>query len=306
MRIRRSKSINSASEPSTFNTPYAGESTLDSPLSSDNENVEFVRTFQSSITNDEASLSLYFKHDIDFLKELEAQIKKVASAISLLDKKMVHASNQDKMKYLQEQNELYKEQQALIDEQIRKSGHLDKQKNWMQSELKKKKFNLNDNGEITNYEELLSKKAEELKKLEDKSTKKNASESARKKYEDAKKEYDELKKLADEYIELESTSIPKLSEEWEDYNNKRIENEKKLKEMQEEAWKVRWDAQWTSANKHVDELKNEIAMVDVLMKNAFGTDKDELLKKKIELLNQQKVEMQDTNDLLKMIIQKSN
>ncbi|WP_024622395.1 hypothetical protein [Metaclostridioides mangenotii] len=270
--------------------------TLRSPLLSKSKS---VYGYKPSIAHDGASLEKYFKNDIEFLKELEAAIKKVTNAIGLLDTKMKNASASDKAKYLQEQNKLYVEQQRLIKEQIKAEGELQRQKNWLKANLKKKGFNIdNATGNMTNYEELLRNKADAVNKAEEKSNKKNAKDADKDKYEKLKKEYDEMKKMADAYFDLEFDKIPKLEQEWEDLNNKRIEAEKEIKKLQEEAWQTSWDAKWVSADKHVKELNNELAMVDILMKNAFGTEKDALMKRKIELLEKQKEEMKDTNKLL--------
>ncbi|WP_029791875.1 hypothetical protein, partial [Metaclostridioides mangenotii] len=245
--------------------------TLRSPLLSKSKS---VYGYKPSIAHDGASLEKYFKNDIEFLKELEAAIKKVTNAIGLLDTKMKNASASDKAKYLQEQNKLYVEQQRLIKEQIKAEGELQRQKNWLKANLKKKGFNIdNATGNMTNYEELLRNKADAVNKAEEKSNKKNAKDADKDKYEKLKKEYDEMKKMADAYFDLEFDKIPKLEQEWEDLNNKRIEAEKEIKKLQEEAWQTSWDAKWVSADKHVKELNNELAMVDILMKNAFGNRK---------------------------------
>jgi hypothetical protein len=287
----------------TFATPVssmpkanllAAPRTLSSPLLS-----RSAFGYKPSIAHDGSSLEKYFKNDIEFLKELEAAIKKVTNAIGLLDTKMKNASASDKSKYLQEQNKLYVEQQRLIKEQIKAEGELQRQKNWLLDNLKKKGFKFDNNtGNMLNYEELLRDKADAMNKAEEKSNKKNAKDADKDKYEKLKKEYDEMKKMADAYFDLEFDKIPKLEQEWEDLNNKRIEAEKEIKKLQEEAWQTSWDAKWVSADKHVKELNNELAMVDILMKNAFGTEKDALIKRKIELLEKQKEEMKDTNKLL--------
>nr|WP_312985538.1 hypothetical protein [Clostridioides sp.] len=278
--------------------------TLSSPLLLSRSSSRSLFGYKPSIAHDGSSLEKYFKNDIEFLKELEAAIKKVTNAIGLLDTKMKNASASDKVKYLQEQNKLYVEQQRLIKEQVKAEGELQRQKNWLLDNLKKKGFKFDNNtGNMLNYEELLRNKADALNKAEEKANKKNAKDADKDKYEKLKKEYDEMKKMADAYFELEFDKIPKLEQEWEELNNKRIEAEKEIKKLQEEAWQTSWDAKWASADKHVKELNNELAMVDILMKNAYGTEKDALIKRKIELLEKQKQEMKDTNKLLQDSLQ---
>ncbi|NJK16123.1 phage tail tape measure protein, partial [Clostridioides difficile] len=54
------------------------------------------------------------KYEIELFKELENQLSKVTNELSLLDKQMKNATNEQKLNYLKKQNELYKEQERLL------------------------------------------------------------------------------------------------------------------------------------------------------------------------------------------------
>ncbi|WP_027703021.1 hypothetical protein [Metaclostridioides mangenotii] len=254
--------------------------------------------FKNKIANDGDSLAGYFKFDIDFTREIDAEMSRVSNDISLIDKKMVYASDDEKLKYLEEQNKLYAEQKALVEEKIKNEGHLDRQRNWLKENLKNSGFQFDENGKMTNYEEYLLERAKKLQSLEDKANKKNVKQKDIDAYNKEAKKFEELQKMAEQYFQVEYDNIPKLKEEWQELQNQIIAKENQVKEIQAARWKVSWDANWVSADKHVTEVNNEIAMVDVLLENAVGEEKGILIKRKIELLFDRKKEMGDTDKLL--------
>lgn len=254
--------------------------------------------FKNKIANDGDSLAGYFKFDIDFTREIDAEMSRVSNDISLIDKKMVYASDNEKIKYLEEQNKLYAEQKALVEEKIKNEGHLDRQRNWLKENLKNNGFKFDENGKMTNYEEYLLERAKKFQSLEDKANKKNVKQKDIDAYNKEAKKFEELQKMAEQYFQVEYDNIPKLKEEYQDLYNQQIAKENQIKEIQAAKWKVSWDANWVSADKHVTEVNNEIAMVDVLLENAVGEEKGILIKRKIELLFDRKNEMGDTDKLL--------
>jgi hypothetical protein len=254
--------------------------------------------FKNKIANDGDSLAGYFKFDIDFTREIDAEMSRVSNDVSLIDKKMVYASDDEKIKYLEEQNKLYAEQKALVEEKIKNEGHLDRQRNWLKENLKNSGFQFDENGKMTNYEEYLLERAKKLQSLEEKANKKNVKQKDIDAYNKEAKKFEELQKMAEQYFQVEYDNIPKLKEEWQELQNQIIAKENQVKEIQAARWKVSWDANWVSADKHVTEVNNEIAMVDVLLENAVGEEKGILIKRKIELLFDRKKEMGDTDKLL--------
>ncbi|NJK16341.1 hypothetical protein GSQ51_20850, partial [Clostridioides difficile] len=88
--------------------------------------------------------------------------------------------NEQKLNYLKKQNELYKEQERLLN---RKEALTKDEANRFKKVLSDKGFKFNSDGNMTNYEELSIKKEKELAKLEAEANKEKASDKTKKKYE---------------------------------------------------------------------------------------------------------------------------
>ncbi|MFN1845055.1 hypothetical protein ACK2FW_19800 [Clostridioides difficile] len=132
-----------------------------------------------TINNDTIDSSV--KYSIELFKELENAISAVTNEIALLDKKMEHATGDEKIKYLQEQNKLFAQQKDLIKQQ--QDGYK-AESNRLKNRLKEKKmgFKFDDSGNLTNYEEKLISIEKELDKLNSKSgDKENKKDESRKK-----------------------------------------------------------------------------------------------------------------------------
>ncbi|HGH5427508.1 TPA: ATP-binding protein [Clostridioides difficile] len=243
-----------------------------------------------TINNDTIDSSV--KYSIELFKELENAISAVTNEIALLDKKMEHATGDEKIKYLQEQNKLFAQQKDLIKQQ--QDGYK-AESNRLKNRLKEKKmgFKFDDTGNLTNYEEKLISIEKELDKLNSKSGDKE-----NKKDESRKKELEETKKVLEEYIKVTFTELPKCEQEWEEYNNKIKEHNEELRKAQEEMWKLNKNSTWTSMYKDVEQVNNEIAMIDVLLKNATGDEQIELLEKKKELMARKAKELSETTAYL--------
>ncbi|NJJ36633.1 hypothetical protein GSQ52_15025, partial [Clostridioides difficile] len=89
------------------------------------------------------------KYEIELFKELENQLSKVTNELSLLDKQMKNATNEQKLNYLKKQNELYKEQERLLN---RKEALTKDEANRFKKVLSDKGFKFNSDGNMTNYE----------------------------------------------------------------------------------------------------------------------------------------------------------
>lgn len=243
-----------------------------------------------TINNDTIDSSV--KYSIELFKELENAIALVNHEITMLDKKMEHATGEEKIKYLQEQNKLFTQQKDLIKQQ--QDGYK-AESNRLKNRLKEKKmgFKFDDSGNLTNYEEKLISIEKELDKLNSKSGDKE-----NKKDESRKKELEETKKVLEEYIKVTFTELPKCEQEWEEYNNKIKEHNEELRKAQEEMWKLNKNSTWTSMYKDVEQVNNEIAMIDVLLKNATGDEQIELLEKKKELMAKKAKELSETTAYL--------
>lgn len=243
-----------------------------------------------TINNDTIDSSV--KYSIELFKELENAIALVNHEITMLDKKMEHATGEEKIKYLQEQNKLFAQQKDLIKQQ--QDGYKAEEQR-LKNRLKEKKmgFKFDDSGNLTNYEEKLISIEKELDKLNSKSGDKE-----NKKDESRKKELEETKKVLEEYIKVTFSELPKCAEEWEDLTSKVKDNNEELKKAQEELWKLNKNSTWTSMYKDVEQVNNEIAMIDVLLKNATGDEQIELLEKKKELMAKKAKELSETTAYL--------
>nr|WP_219716404.1 hypothetical protein [Clostridioides difficile] len=239
------------------------------------------------IALDTKSIDAAVKYSIELLKELENAISKVADRISLLDKKMKYASGKDKLKYLEEQNALYKEELTLLDQ---KDKALNTQKNRLKDRLKKDyKYTFSDDDNLTSYEEKLISLEKELEKLD----KQSESDKGSKKSEERKKKIEEEKKVVEEYLKIAFTEIPKVADAQQEVTNSLIESTRAAEEFKKELKEIAREAALTSAQKHVTEIQNEIDLIDILMKNAEGDEKLDLIEKKKELLAKQAKEIKD-------------
>ncbi|HFG9757663.1 TPA: hypothetical protein ACGI56_000303 [Clostridioides difficile] len=239
------------------------------------------------IALDTKSIDAAVKYSIELLKELENAISKVTDRISLLDKKMKYASGKDKLKYLEEQNALYKEELTLLDQ---KDKALNTQKNRLKDRLKKDyKYTFSDDNNLTSYEEKLISLEKELEKLD----KQSESDKGSKKSEERKKKIEEEKKVVEEYLKIAFTEIPKVADAQQEVTNSLIESTRAAEEFKKELKEIAREAALTSAQKHVTEIQNEIDLIDILMKNAEGDEKLDLIEKKKELLAKQAKEIKD-------------
>lgn len=149
------------------------------------------------------------KYGVNLFQELENRITKVSNNISLLDAKMKNAVGTKKISYLQQQNKLYKEQASLTNT-LYKS--LEREKSTLVGKVKSYGFTVNKQGNLTSYEETLTKLEKAAEAAEKKSsnysgksdkTKKSLEKSADK----AKQKLEEAKKVSERFLDLQNTEI---------------------------------------------------------------------------------------------------
>ncbi|HCQ6056274.1 phage tail tape measure protein [Clostridioides difficile] len=240
------------------------------------------------------------KYDVNLLQELENRLQKINNELTRLDKLSENATDADKIKYLQKQNELYKEQ---VEVQKDLEDKLIRQKNYYESALKEKGLKFNKDGNSINYEEEILKKKKIVADLEEKAEKakdKNK-DSLQKKAEKEKNSLEEIQKLYDEYIKVTLTSLPECAERWNELNQKIKENEQSIKNVKREQEKLFIESTWTSMYKDVQQVKNELDMLDVKLKNASTEEKEEIIKKKIELQKKYNKELTETTEYMKQV-----
>jgi|GEM_PF-3314311 len=251
-------------------------------------------TLKTPISKGGADIEKALKYGINLLTELDYRIKTVTNSISLLDKRMKNASSSQKLKYLEEQTRLYHEQNSLLLEQ---QDILLRQRNNYKYNLERKGFKFNNDGNFTNYEEkmlALEKEVEDkdkaLKKAND-GKNENAKKKAQEAYDKAKDNLDEVKKLSDEYIKVNTQELPKVTEEWIDIGNSIADANEEQRKLKEELKQVGIDAYYVSLNKQVDQYKNSLSEIDVLLKNAHGSQKKLLLEQQKDIYGKQAVQL---------------
>ncbi|MCC0647869.1 phage tail tape measure protein [Clostridioides sp. ZZV15-6598] len=275
----------------------------DSPMPATRENIipqlrGLTNSTTIAITGKDISEAL--KYDVNLLQELENRLQKINNELTRLDKLAENATDADKIKYLQKQNELYKEQ-AEVQKDL--EDKLIRQKNYYKSALEQKGLKFNSDGNSTNYEEEILKKKKIVADLEEKAEKakdKN-SDSLQKKAEKEKNSLEEIQKLYDEYIKVTLTSLPECIGQWNELNQKIKENEQSIKNVKREQEKLFMESTWTSMYKDVQQVKNELDMLDVKLKNASTEEKEEIIKKKIELQKKYNKELTETTEYMKQV-----
>ena len=256
-------------------------------------------TLNTPISFTYGNINTSLKNGVDLLQELYNRVDKVNEAISLLDKRMEKAVGTEKINYLQQQNELLKEQATL---QEKLSESLKKQQASYKSYLQQKGFNFNADGNLTNYEEKLNAMKNEekrLKELADKANDKYSDYSGsnekyknqlKSAYDTAKDKADkyseslaEIEKFLSEYIKITFDELPKVSQEWQDLQNQIKENTHEIDNLNRE----------NRLYKFVNSIKK------AQMESEILSDKLDILSKKMELNGADKKSIEESIKLLK-------
>lgn len=271
-------------KPTTFITPKNDISPLEENLSLENPNPNTKATQNTPIAITGKDIADGLEFNINLLKELEARLSMVNNQLSILDKKAKNAVGSEKIKYLQQQNTLYKEQMEILKQQ---EDALQRQANFMKYTLENKGFKFNSDGNMTNYEEMLIKKEKELKSLEEKANREKASDGDKKAYENAKKSLDELKKYADEYYKVTFDEIPKVKEQWLDLSNSIRENSLAIKELERTQKLFSFNSALKELSMLQDVISDKMDIINEKMQYAGVTDKLKYQEDLIKLLEEE-------------------
>lgn len=252
-------------------------------------------TRSTSINITKTSVNKALEYSIELLQELQNRIDKVNNKLDLLGSKMEKAVGTEKISYLEKQNELYKEQQKLQQELY---DNLTKEKTIIKNQLKGYGFKFDAQGNLTEYEEILTKLEEASKKASDASSdysgksdkkKKSLEKSADK----ASEKLDKVKKLTDEYLQLQYTELPNAEKEWQDMANSIKENEDEIERLTREDKLYKFVNRITEINNQLEISSNKLDIIDAKLNNAYGADEITLTKQKLELLNEQLLKQQE-------------
>lgn len=252
-------------------------------------------TPSTSINITKSSVNKALEYSIELLQELQNRIDKVNNKLDLLGSKMEKAVGTEKISYLEKQNELYKEQQKLQQELY---DNLTKEKTILKSQLKGYGFKFDAQGNLTEYEEILTKLEEKSKKASDASSNYSGKSDKKKKSleksaDKASEKLDKVKKLTDEYLQLQYTELPNAEKEWQDMANSIKENEDEIERLTREDKLYKFVNKITEINNQLEISSNKLDIIDAKLNNAYGADEITLTKQKLELLNEQLLKQQE-------------
>ena len=286
------------------NAPSPQGESLDSPiaLASNSElNATSSSTVLENNTGGTPQLANYSKpievinKGYNYFIELENQLKKINNQLSILDTKMENAFGVDKINYLNQQINLYKEQRNVQQSLI---NDMTKYQSSMKSYLSGKGFKFDSIGNITNYHTKLIAMERELERLETIANKDNATDKQKKAYENYKNNLDEIKKVMSEYMDITFTDLPKAQEEWNDLANSITDTTKEIEEIKKKHKELINEAKVYTLTDAYKDLEHELNKIDKLLENANGQDKINLLNKQLEILQKQKEELKKQESLL--------
>ena len=249
-------------------------------------------------------------YNIDLYTELKNRIDAVGDSLDLLDAKAEHANGKDKIKLLEQQIALYKEQQKI---QLELANNLKRQQNVLQSTLKSSGFQFTTDGNLKNYEEKLmsmertltnyenayekAQKAEQAYTGKSEAKKKalaKATENAQKKVDSYSDKLSDIKTLMNEYLDITYSGIPDATLAWQQLSNsikdaeeeiKQAEND--MRELSNEKFKLDIDLNIQSTDRELTKLENKLDLIDAKMEYADDKTLISLENQKIALLNEQ-------------------
>lgn len=224
-------------------------------------------------------------YSVNTFKKLEEQLKKISNELRIIGEKAEGAFGTQKIAYLNQQINLYKKQQEL---QHQLAEGMRQQASELKVYIQQRGVQVSSDGQVLNYSEKMLAIEKEIKALRDADTNnKNNSNSNSTKIEELEK----LKKSLEEYISLTNDKIPSASATWWDLENA-------IKKARAEAVKAEIAMKNINAsidigkyNTSLNAVRREINRLDEDIERAFGQDKEELLKKKIELIQREQDEL---------------
>ncbi len=235
------------------------------------------------------------KHGINIFQELENRIDKVNNQIKLLDLQMENSVGTKKIKDLQTQNELYAQQCKLQKDLF---DVLENQRRAMQGKASTFGFSIDGHGNLTDYEETLerlevayenAKKKESEYKGEDEATKNRLSKAT----EEANKQLSEAKEFSSQYLDLFYNKIPGAEQEWQKLQNAIKENNDEIERLDIENSLYKFKNAIKELNNEIDKCADKIDLIDIKLEGASGAERINLMKDKIQALNDQLKIQQD-------------
>lgn len=274
--------------PMLMNTPLAdipvsaSDSTVDVPVS-----VSASATSGFNIGNILPSLNF----NINMFKSLEDALENLSTQLSVIDKKSENAFGVEKVRLLQQQIPILKQQQA-IQEKIAQGQR--EQNSELTNWLKGKGFTFDALGNIANYNdkllameqnvESLKKKYDDLNNTESKNE--SAIKSAQKAYDSASEELSKTKGYLDDYFDTNNTEVLKATEKWHEYENAIVDVQNELQKLKDELKELNIDSGYKNIERDMAEIQNQLDMNELLLDRAEGQEAIELLQERIRLTQQ--------------------
>ena len=179
----------------------------------------------------------------DRLFDITQKVTKANNAISLIEEKMEHASYEEKLKFLEREEEIYKSQLALLQQQANVNKQIVNEK---QNDLTKLGFEFDENGYIKNYDDIVGGKLKEIEGMEGGAVRDKAIE-----------EYNDLVNKVEDYNDA-MQNVVDSEKQWYEVNNA-------IKDAQQEQLDIIQEVQDSIANaitnkwqETTDNLKNEL------------------------------------------------
>ena len=241
--------------------------------------------------------------DISNIKELEDALKRLENQLDLIDEKAKNAFGQEKIKLLQQQIPLLREQQK-IQEQIVKNEQA--QNNELKYWLSQKGFTFDSNGSITNYNDkllVMEQNVASLKKRYDelndaKNENETAVKNAQKAYDSANEELSKTKKYLNEYIDA-NNEMDEATKKWHEYENAIKETQQAIRDAQNKPLENEIDllASEIDALESRAKMEDDRTRTDTLrQENIFYRQQQDAIKSLVAQMRQQLTEMDEQSD----------
>ena len=210
----------------------------------------------ANLTTDLAEQTEVIEDLGDAYYSLNREISNVDNALDMNQAKQEHAQGQDQIDLLEEQIDLLKQKQDLNKQQ---QANAQQEAEDLKNDLGKQGVKFDENGNITNYEQLVKQLTDHANSLvgDDK--------------QEALDNLNALIEAMDEYTDLTQETIPDLELDWQDYQNQIDDVKNTLAELHQEEIDAATDAQKQVAEAYEHYLTERYNKV----KEALQKEKDE-------------------------------
>lgn len=192
----------------------------------------------------------------------QKHVDELNNALEMLDVRLENAFGQNKSELMQEKVDLlHKQKQEMLDV----INLLNKSKNDLKGQLTNRGFNIDEKGNIRNYDSHMAKLKNTL----------------------PKEEFAEIEKLTKSYLDLLVKEIPQAEREWENMNNEIIKHQNELEKIQRQIKLDIYTNKLKELENEYDKFADKLDIIDAKLKYAHGVDKVALLEKQRELLEEQ-------------------